>query len=83
MWWLLRHGDTQRRRIRYIGKVNNRVLYGKLKTAAACGDWREGETATSGASVEARNGHPAYLRRRYSILYFACVVSPVARRIKS
>jgi len=25
MWWQLRHGDTQRRRIRYIGKVNNRV----------------------------------------------------------
>jgi hypothetical protein len=25
MWWRLLHSDTQRRRIRYIGKVNNRV----------------------------------------------------------
>src|SRR5215469_12556611 len=31
MWWLLRHGNTQRRRIRYIGKINNRVCMEKFK----------------------------------------------------
>ena len=35
MWWLLLHSDTQRRRIRYIGKVNNRVYVESFGCRAA------------------------------------------------
>ena len=112
MWWQLRHGDTQRRRIRYIGKVNNRVYMESFDyrapglcrqnparsmhlvetdgtiARAARGGGRMGRLGCRRQGLPPYSGapdtnHPTYFRRRYSILYFACVVSPVARRIKS
>ena len=46
MWWRLLHSDTQRRRIRYIGKVNNRVCMESFGCrAAGYSDWRDGDGA--------------------------------------